>query len=136
RRRSFRTRSGTRVGDLPWTWADGGGDRNCFVAGAAPFAAQRDGVQTRYRRPEDDPRPGGDDPIAGAVAVVADPDGRRYARGVLESLERLEGDVAARAVRTGRRSTRGWPVHHRARRASATREAGRGLATGGMVRSG
>ena len=43
---------------------------------------QPDRVQARHRRSEDHPRPRRHDPVAGAAAAAADPDGRRHARGV------------------------------------------------------
>ncbi len=126
RRRSLRARRRDRAG----SWAGAGSDRrrnrNGFLAGAAPPAAECHGVQARHRRSEDDPRPGRHDPVTGAAAAAADPDGRRHARGVEQSVERLEGDAAARALfarggGAGRRA-----VHHRTRCACQPGEAGGG----------
>ena len=95
-----------------------------------------DRIQARHRRSEDHPRPRRHDPVAGAAAPAAGADGRRHARGVGEGVERLEGDAAARALRTGRRGAGRRPVHHRARRARAARQARRRGAAVGLVEAG
>ena len=83
-----------------------------------------DGVQTRYRRSEDHPRPRRHHPVARTVAAAADPDCRRHAGRVAQGMERLEGDAAARALRPCCRGAGRRACHHRAGRAGRTRATG------------
>ena len=86
--------------------------------------------------PEDHPRRRRYHPVARAAAPAADPDGRRHARRVVQGVERLEGDAAARALCPRRRGAGRRPVHHRARRARGARAPCRGGAAVRLVEGG
>ena len=132
RRRPFPDRRRSRAGGRARARPVGGGDRDGLLAGAAPSAAERDGVQARHRRSEDDPRSGRHDPVAGTAAAAASADRLRHARGVVQGLERLEGDAAARAVYPGGGGAGRRPVHHRTRCPRGARQGGGGRSAGGL----
>ena len=124
RRRSFRARRRSRAGGRAGAGSDRRGNRDGLLAGAAPSAAERDGVQARHRRSQDDPGSRGHHSVAGAAAAVADPDGRRHAGGFEQGLERLEGDAAAGTLLAGRRGLGRRAGDHRTRCACRAGEAG------------
>ena len=112
------------------------GNRDRIVAGAASPAALDDRIQTRHRGSKDHSGCCRHDPIARAAAPVAGADGCRHARRIAQGVERLEGAVAARALRTGCRSSGRRALDHRARRARAARQARRRGTAVGLVEAG
>ena len=94
--------------------ARSGRDRDRVVAGPLPSPAVVDRVQARPRRSQDDRgfRPAGAKPRAAPAAAGAD--GGRHPRGRSGRVERVEADLAAHPVRSGRgaaspRPQAAWP---------------------------